>query len=260
MIIQQNVSLKPYNTFNIDVIARQFASFQSLDELEDLFSNSRFTIPDSRLILGGGSNMLFTKNFDGLVLKNELKGIAVVKEDDEHVYVKAAAGELWHALVLYCIEHNYAGIENLSLIPGCVGAAPIQNIGAYGVELKDVFYELEAYNLKDKTIQTFQLNDCRFGYRESIFKTTFKNELVILNVTLKLNKQPIFHTQYGAIEKELEAMGVTTLSIQNIAQAVINIRTSKLPDPKVVGNAGSFLKILWYQNSESIPYGNIIKM
>ena len=131
MEIQKNISLKPYNTFNIDVIAKQFALFQSLNELEELFSDSRFTVHDSQLILGGGSNILFTKNFDGIVLKNELKGIEVIKEDTEHVYVKAAAGELWHHLVLYCIEHNYAGIENLSLIPGCVGAAPIQNIGAY---------------------------------------------------------------------------------------------------------------------------------
>ncbi|MBA4197498.1 MAG: UDP-N-acetylenolpyruvoylglucosamine reductase [Chitinophaga sp.] len=242
MEIQKNISLKPYNTFNIDVIAKQFALFQSLNELEELFSDSRFTVHDSQLILGGGSNILFTKNFDGIVLKNELKGIEVIKEDTEHVYVKAAAGELWHHLVLYCIEHNYAGIENLSLIPGCVGAAPIQNIGAYGVELKDVFYELEAYHWQDKTVQTFKLNDCAFGYRESIFKNKFKNQFIILNITLKLNKHPKFNTQYGAIEKELEAMSVKELSIKNISQAVINIRSSKLPDPKLIGNAGSFFK------------------
>lgn len=242
MEIQKNISLKPYNTFNIDVIAKQFALFQSLNELEELFSDSRFTVHDSQLILGGGSNILFTKNFDGIVLKNELKGIEVIKEDTEHVYVKAAAGELWHHLVLYCIEHNYAGIENLSLIPGCVGAAPIQNIGAYGVELKDVFYELEAYHWQDKTVQTFKLNDCAFGYRESIFKNKFKNQFIILNITLKLNKHPKFNTQYGAIEKELEAMSVKELSIKNISQAVINIRSSKLPDLKLIGNAGSFFK------------------
>jgi UDP-N-acetylmuramate dehydrogenase len=242
MEIQKNISLKPYNTFNIDVIAKQFALFQSLNELEELFSDSRFTVHDSQLILGGGSNILFTKKFDGIVLKNELKGIEVIKEDTEHVYVKAAAGELWHHLVLYCIEHNYAGIENLSLIPGCVGAAPIQNIGAYGVELKDVFYELEAYHWQDKTVQTFKLNDCAFGYRESIFKNKFKNQFIILNITLKLNKHPKFNTQYGAIEKELEAMSVKELSIKNISQAVINIRSSKLPDPKLIGNAGSFFK------------------
>lgn len=242
MEIQKNISLKPYNTFNIDVIAKQFALFQSLNELEELFSDSRFTVHDSQLILGGGSNILFTKNFDGIVLKNELKGIEVIKEDTEHVYVKAAAGELWHHLVLYCIEHNYAGIENLSLIPGCVGAAPIQNIGAYGVELKDVFYELEAYHWQDKTVQTFKLNDCAFGYRESIFKNKFKNQFIILNITLKLNKHPKFNTQYGAIEKELEAMSVKELSIKSISQAVINIRSSKLPDPKLIGNAGSFFK------------------
>jgi len=242
MKIQNNISLKKYNSFAIDVVAKQFATFQSVNELEEIISSSIFNIQYSTLILGGGSNILFTKNFDGIVLKNELKGIEVVKEDAEHIYVKAAAGELWHNVVLYCIKNNYAGIENLSLIPGCVGAAPIQNIGAYGVELKDVFYELQAYHLHDKIIQTFKLTDCNFGYRESIFKNKFKNQFVILNVILKLNKQPKFHTQYGAIEKELETMKVKELSIQNISQAVINIRSAKLPNPKIIGNAGSFFK------------------
>ena len=242
MKIENNVSLKKHNSFGIDIVAKQFAIFQSINELEEIISYSTCNIQHATLILGGGSNILFTKNFDGIVLKNELKGIEVVKEDAEHIYVKAAAGELWHNVVLYCIKNNYAGIENLSLIPGCVGAAPIQNIGAYGVELKDVFYELQAYHLHDKTIQTFKLTDCNFGYRESIFKNKFKNQFVILNVILKLNKQPKFHTQYGAIEKELETMKVKELSIQNISQAVINIRSAKLPNPKIIGNAGSFFK------------------
>ena len=242
MKIENNVSLKKHNSFGIDIVAKQFAIFQSINELEEIISYSTCNIQHATLILGGGSNILFTKNFDGIVFKNELKGIEVVKEDAEHIYVKAAAGELWHNVVLYCIKNNYAGIENLSLIPGCVGAAPIQNIGAYGVELKDVFYELQAYHLHDKTIQTFKLTDCNFGYRESIFKNKFKNQFVIVNVILKLNKQPIFHTQYGAIEKELETMKVKELSIQNISQAVINIRSAKLPNPKIIGNAGSFFK------------------
>ncbi|MBS1628073.1 MAG: UDP-N-acetylmuramate dehydrogenase [Bacteroidetes bacterium] len=242
MEIQHNTSLKKYNTFAVDVLAKQFAKFSSFNELEELTSHAIFNTQHSTLILGGGSNILFTKNFDGIVLKNELKGIEVVKKDAEHIYVKAAAGELWHDLVLYCIENNYAGIENLSLIPGCVGAAPIQNIGAYGVELKNVFYELQAYHLHDKTVQTFNLTDCNFGYRESVFKNQFKNQFIILNVTLKLNKQPIFHTQYGAIEKELEIMQVKEFTIKNISQAIINIRSSKLPNPKVIGNAGSFFK------------------
>ncbi|MBS1640577.1 MAG: UDP-N-acetylmuramate dehydrogenase [Bacteroidetes bacterium] len=242
MKIENNVSLKKHNSFGIDIVAKQFAIFQSINELEEIISYSTCNIQHATLILGGGSNILFTKNFDGIVFKNELKGIEVVKEDAEHIYVKAAAGELWHNVVLYCIKNNYAGIENLSLIPGCVGAAPIQNIGAYGVELKDIFYELQAYHLHDKTIQTFKLTDCNFGYRESIFKNKFKNQFVIVNVILKLNKQPIFHTQYGAIEKELETMKVKELSIQNISQAVINIRSAKLPNPKIIGNAGSFFK------------------
>jgi UDP-N-acetylmuramate dehydrogenase len=242
MAIQSNISLKPYNTFSIDVIAKQFATFSSLNELEEITSSQKSEISNQKLILGGGSNILFTKNFDGIVLKNELKGIELIKEDDEHYYVKAAAGEVWHELVLHCINNNYAGIENLSLIPGCVGAAPMQNIGAYGVELKDVFYQLEAYHINDKTIQTFTLNDCAFGYRESVFKKKYKGEFIILNVTLKLKKKPGLNISYGSIEKELEQMNVKELSIKAISQAVINIRSSKLPDPKKIGNAGSFFK------------------
>jgi UDP-N-acetylmuramate dehydrogenase len=158
------------------------------------------------------------------------------------VDVKVGAGENWHQFVLYCLEHNWAGVENLSLIPGNVGASPMQNIGAYGVEIKDVFYCLEAYSYADKKIYTFTLNDCEFGYRESVFKRKFKNQFVILNVTYRLYKQPKFNTSYGAIEQELERMGVKQLTIQAISQAVINIRSSKLPDPKVTGNAGSFFK------------------
>jgi UDP-N-acetylmuramate dehydrogenase len=166
----------------------------------------------------------------------------LVSEDYNFFYVKAAAGEGWHHLVLYCIEYNYAGVENLSLIPGSVGATPLQNIGAYGVELKDVFYELEALNIVTKNIEKFSLNDCAFGYRESVFKTILKNQYIILNITLKLNKNPVYHIKYGAIEQELQKMNCTELSIKNISQAVINIRSSKLPNPKEIGNAGSFFK------------------
>ncbi len=242
MQIQENISLKPYNTFGIAVTARYMASFNNINELEALLTNPKLQTLSSRLILGGGSNLLFTKNFDGLILKNELKGITLVKEDDTHYYVKAAAGEVWHQLVLHCIENNYAGLENLSLIPGNVGASPMQNIGAYGIEIKDVFHELEAYHINDKKVVVFGLNDCKFGYRESVFKHERKGEFVILNVTYKLNKQPKFNTSYGAINEELEKMGVIIPSIKNISQAIINIRSSKLPDPKVIGNAGSFFK------------------
>ncbi len=240
MQLQQNISLKPYNTFGINVFAQYFASFTTVDELAELLSPINHQ--PSTLILGGGSNILFTKNFEGLVLKNELTGISLINEDANYYYVKAAAGEVWHNLVLHCIANNYAGIENLSLIPGNVGASPMQNIGAYGVEIKDIFHSLEAYHIKDKTIVSFTLQDCQFGYRESIFKHQLKGQFVILNVTYKLRKQPIFNTSYGAINAELAQMGVTELSIKAISQAIINIRSSKLPDPKQIGNAGSFFK------------------
>jgi UDP-N-acetylmuramate dehydrogenase len=237
------VPLKGLNSFGINVTARHFASFTSVAELQDLRDfGSQLPTPDSGLILGGGSNILFTKNIDGLVLKNDITGIAKIGEDDEFVYVKAGAGENWHQFVLHCIQNNWAGVENLSLIPGNVGASPMQNIGAYGVELKEVFLELEAFHLKDGGITTFGLKDCAFGYRESVFKQQYKDQFAILTVTYKLRKTPLFNTSYGAIEQELEKMGVQQLSIQAISQAVINIRSSKLPDPKEIGNAGSFFK------------------
>lgn len=240
MQIQQNISLLPYNTMGIDVKARSFASFGGADELSTLIEASGATAPT--LILGGGSNILFTKDYDGWVLKNEVKGMQVVAEDDHYVYVKAGAGENWHAFVEYCLQRDLAGVENLSLIPGNVGASPMQNIGAYGVEIKDVFQELEAFHLQDKKIQVFSLNDCDFGYRESVFKRRYRDQFVILSVTYRLHKTPQFNTSYGAIEQELERMKVQDLSIQAISQAVINIRRSKLPDPKEIGNTGSFFK------------------
>jgi len=239
MQIQENISLKQFNTFGIDVLAKQFISFHNVDELQEALKAST---NGERLILGGGSNILFTKNVNGLVLKNEISGIELLHEDDEFVYVKAGAGENWHQFVLHCINNNWAGVENLSLIPGNVGASPMQNIGAYGVEIKQVMRELEAFHIRDQKLMTFSNADCEFGYRESVFKRTFKNEFVILNVTYQLRKHPVFHTSYGAIHTELEAMGVQQLSIQAISQAVINIRSSKLPDPKLIGNAGSFFK------------------
>jgi UDP-N-acetylmuramate dehydrogenase len=196
----------------------------------------------SKLVLGGGSNILFTQDYNGLVLKNSLKGIAVERENADHIWVKAAAGEVWHELVLYCIKHSYAGIENLSLIPGLVGAAPMQNIGAYGVELESVFERLEAIHMKTGETVIFKKEDCHFGYRESVFKNKFKDQFVITAVVLRLNKKPVFNTTYGAITETLEKMGVTELSIKAISDAVIAIRSSKLPDPKVLGNAGSFFK------------------
>jgi len=266
MQIQSNISLKKYNTFGIDVMAKYFAPFTSIDELDELLqfnkqqptNNQPQTINNKQqtLILGGGSNILFTKDFDGIVLKSELKGIEMIKEDNDYVYVKVAAGENWHQFVLHCISNNWAGVENLSLIPGNVGASPMQNIGAYGVEIKDVFHSLEAFHLIEKKRISFSLDDCAFGYRESVFKKRYKNEFVITSVVFRLYKQPKYNTSYGAIDQELQKMGVSELSIKAISDAVINIRSSKLPDPAVTGNAGSFFK---NPEIDAEQYQNLIK-
>ncbi len=251
MNIQENISLRGFNTFGIESRAKYFAAFNSIPELQELLNHKPQTISGrhseanatkSKMILGGGSNILLTKNVEGFVLKNEIKGIEIVGEDDDYIYVKAGAGENWHSFVMHCVRNNYAGVENLSLIPGNVGASPMQNIGAYGVEIKDVFHELEAVHVEHNTESKFGLQDCAFGYRESVFKRKYKNQYVITSVTYRLNKRPNFNTSYGAINQELEKMGVKELSIGAISQAVINIRSSKLPDPKEIGNAGSFFK------------------
>jgi UDP-N-acetylmuramate dehydrogenase len=239
MQIQENISLRPYNTFGIDARAKYFAAFKDIDELEETLNLKSKTL---NLILGGGSNILFTKDFDGLILKNEISGIDELHEDNEYVYVRAGAGENWHRFVMHCLSRNWAGLENLSLIPGNVGASPMQNIGAYGVELEDVFYSLEAFHLREKKIFSFSNADCEFGYRNSVFKGRYKDQFAITSVTFRLRKKPIFHTSYGAINEELDKMGVMELNIRSISQAVINIRSSKLPDPKEIGNAGSFFK------------------
>lgn len=241
MNIYENYSLKKLNTFHINTYAKHFAEVTSSEELREILSEKKFS-NQSKLILGGGSNLLFTKDFDGLVIKNNLKGITLVNEDFDYYYVKAAAGEIWHQLVLHCIDNNYAGLENLSLIPGNVGASPMQNIGAYGVEIKDSFYELEAMYIYDRTMRTFSNSECKFGYRESVFKHELKDQFIITSVTFKLYKKPNYNISYGAIEKELETMGVKELTIQAISKAVCNIRSSKLPNPEVIGNAGSFFK------------------
>lgn len=241
MVIQENYPLKNLNTFGINAEARYFIALSSINEIQEIIAEKIFK-NNQKLILGGGSNLLFCKNFDGIILKNNLKGIKSIKEDADYYYIKAGAGEVWHDLVMHCINNNYGGVENLSLIPGNVGASPMQNIGAYGVEIKDCFYELDAINIADNTIHTFNKASCKFGYRESVFKQELKNQFIIISVTYKLLKTPIFNTQYGAIEKELEEMGVKELSIKSISKAVCNIRSSKLPNPKEIGNAGSFFK------------------
>ncbi len=242
MQIQENISLKPYNTFGINATARYLAKFTSLAELNELYNFDSLHTEVTTLILGGGSNILLTQDYNGLIAINEMQGIEVVNEDMQHIYVKAAAGENWHRFVMYCVENTYAGVENLSLIWGSVGAGPMQNIGAYGAEIKDVFYELDAYNIKEKKLQKFSAKDCEFGYRDSVFKRKDKGKFVITNVTFKLNKIPVFNTSYGGLRQELDKMGVKALTVAAVSQAVINIRQSKLPDPKVTGNAGSFFK------------------
>ena len=241
MSIGENVSLKPFNTFGIDAKARFFSTFSSREELLDLLSDKSFqNLP--KLVLGGGSNILFTKDFNGVVLKNEIPGITVESEDETGWKVKAGAGTNWNDFVTYCISNGYAGVENLSLIPGNVGAAPIQNIGAYGVEVKDSFHELEAVDIASGELLKFNNSDCKFGYRDSIFKQSYKGKLVITSVTFSLFRNPDFRITYGAIEQELRKMGIEKLSIKAIGDAVCSIRRSKLPDPVKIGNAGSFFK------------------
>ncbi|MFT6747089.1 MAG: UDP-N-acetylmuramate dehydrogenase [Glaciecola sp.] len=239
--IQTDYNLKANNTFGIEVFAKKYTEIKDEDDFKSLI-NDGVLVNDTRLILGGGSNLLFTKNFDGIVIKNNIKGIEVLGENDDHVFVQAGAGETWHEFVLYCINQGWHGIENLSLIPGNVGASPMQNIGAYGVEIKDVFHELEAVHIASGETHYFDKNACEFGYRESVFKKEMKNQYLISSVSFKLSKKPSFSVEYGAIKQELEQMNVSELTAKNISNAVINIRSSKLPDPKKLGNAGSFFK------------------
>lgn len=241
MQVQQHTSLKPFNTFSIDVTAKYFAAISTIDELQECLLWAKNN-DNKSLILGGGSNILFTKNYDGIVINNLIKGIEKVGEDETYIYIKAGAGEGWHQFVLYCLHHNYAGVENLALIPGFVGASPMQNIGAYGVEIKEVFHELTALHKSDLALHTFSNTNCKFGYRESIFKNEYKDQFVIISVTYRLRKTPVFNIEYGAIKQQLEKNNIEQLSIQAVANAVIAIRTSKLPDPKQIGNAGSFFK------------------
>jgi UDP-N-acetylmuramate dehydrogenase len=240
-MIKQNINLQPYNTFGLSCEASQFASFKTVEELKTILQTSAGRKQDL-FVLGGGSNILLTKNFSGLVLKNEISGMEVIRESETAVFLKAGAGETWHELVLYAIESNLGGIENLSLIPGSVGAAPMQNIGAYGVEIKDVFHELQALNRTTLTIETFNRDDCQFGYRESVFKRALKGQYIILNMTLRLSKVHKLNTSYGAIEKELESMDVSHPTIRDVSNAVIAIRQRKLPNPAEIGNSGSFFK------------------
>lgn len=247
MNIRENISLKPYNTFGIDAKAKYFAEVNTEQELTDIlneFKNLNLENPQRfpLLFLGGGSNILLTKDFEGLAIKLNLKGISEEMMSEEEVLVTAKAGENWHQFVLYGLEKNYGGLENLSLIPGNVGTSPMQNIGAYGAEIKDTFVSCKVLNLETLEVETFDKEECKFGYRDSIFKQQ-KGKYVILEVTFCLStKNHKIKTDYGAIKQELEKEGIKNPTIQDVSKAVIAIRQSKLPDPKETGNAGSFFK------------------
>lgn len=250
MSIQRDADLKPYNTFGVSVYATALAGFTSDAELRSLLGSPELSgLP--RLILGGGSNLLFTRDWPGVVLRNDVPGIDVVAEDSERVTVRAGAGVVWHDLVLYSVAKGWGGLENMSLIPGRVGAGPMQNIGAYGAELKDTFDHLEALRISDGEIVRFSKAECRFGYRESFFKREGKDKFVIMRVAFTLSKHPQVNVGYGSIKAELEKRGITSPTIRDVSDAVIAIRSSKLPDFKVLGNAGSFFK------NPSVPLADV---
>ncbi len=236
--MQKNISLKNFNTFGIDVKTALFFEFFSEKTLIEALP-----VAEPLLVLGGGSNILFTKNWDGFVFKNSIKGIEKIRENDDFVWLNVGAGEVWHDLVLHTIAQNWGGIENLALIPGTVGAAPIQNIGAYGAELKDVLEEVRAVNRATGEVHIFKNEDCKFGYRESIFKKSHKDVYVITSVLMRFQKNPtVFNTNYGDIQKILAEKNIVSPNLHDVSDAVIAIRKSKLPDPRILGNCGSFFK------------------
>lgn len=237
-MIRKNISLKKYNSFNIDVNAKEFVEVNSKDELIEIANKTK---DKNVLYLGGGSNILFTRDFDGIVIHLNIKGVQFEKTNSDETVVQANAGENWSNFVEFCIKNNLGGIENLSMIPGNVGSAPVQNIGAYGVEIKDVFLTCEVFNKNDFSIKTYNLEDCKFDYRNSIFKEN-KN-LIILSVRLKLkNKNHKINSSYGGINDELKKLKISKPTIKDISNVVCSIRKRKLPDPKKIGNAGSFFK------------------
>lgn len=238
--VQSNISLKAYNTFGLDAKTKFFCSIENVNDLVELKSSPEFN--EKHLVIGGGSNMLLLDDWKGLVILNQIKGISIIEENDENVLLKVGAGEVWHDLVMYSVRNKYHGLENLSLIPGSVGASPIQNIGAYGVEIKDTFEKLEAFNITTGEIEIFSNKDCEFAYRESVFKRKLKGKYIITQVYYRLNKSGILNTSYGAIETALRSKGIKSPNIEDVSNAVIAIRQSKLPDPAQIGNSGSFFK------------------
>lgn len=241
MQIQENFSLRNYNTFGLDALASHFVEITTVDELTEVLSDPVWQ-QRRKFILGGGSNILFTRNIEALVIHPHIRGIEKIKETDEEIWLKVGAGEVWHQFVMYCVQNNYGGVENLSLIPGTVGAAPMQNIGAYGVEIKDVIETVEAVAIQTGALRIFSKEECEFGYRESIFKKEVKDQYIITGATFVLSKRPILNVDYGDVRRTLTEMQATNPSIQDVSDAIIKIRQSKLPDPALIGNAGSFFK------------------
>ena len=241
MNIIENYPLLKLNTFGVDVKAKYFVSINTINELIEVTKTNVFK-DLQLLILGGGSNILFTKDFDGLVILNNIKGKEIIDQNQKSIFLKIGAGENWHELVMYCVDNGWGGIENLSLIPGNTGTAPMQNIGAYGVEIKETFVELEALEISSGKIVKFNNSDCEFGYRESVFKNKMKNQYIILNITLELKKNPVININYGDVKAILETQNIKNPAIKEVSNAIISIRQSKLPDPKKIGNSGSFFK------------------
>jgi UDP-N-acetylmuramate dehydrogenase len=241
MQIYENYDLTPFNTFGVGARAKYFVEITNKLELLELFSSLEFRDND-KLFLGGGSNVLFIKDFEGIVILNKLKGIDILKEDAESVFVKSMSGEIWHNLVSFAVEHNYWGIENLAFVPGTVGAAPMQNIGAYGVEIKDTLESVEAIEIETGESKVFKNKECEFGYRDSIFKNSLKNKYFIIAVVFKLSKIPKPNISYKILKEYLDKNQITPDSSKIISEAVVAIRKTKLPDPKLIGNAGSFFK------------------
>jgi len=241
MNILENVSLRNYNTFGIDVKAKAVAEIFSENDLKETLELSEFK--DSRkLVIGGGSNILLTKNFDGLVIKNSIPGINIIDEDNLTVLIEAGAGVIWHDLVQYCVNKNFGGIENLALIPGTAGAAPIQNIGAYGQEIKDIFFSLKGVSVHDLKSKSYNNMECKFSYRDSIFKNELKEKFIITYTTLRLEKNPVVSLNYASINEELEKLNIKHATIKDVSDVICDIRRKKLPNPAVLGNAGSFFK------------------
>ncbi|WP_262916773.1 UDP-N-acetylmuramate dehydrogenase [Chryseobacterium indologenes] len=270
--MQENFSLQSYNTFGVDANSQYFTEVKSIEELKDALTFSKDQCLPI-LFLGGGSNILLTKNFNGLAVKINLKGISEEIINENEVLVTAKAGENWHEFVMYCLQKNFGGLENLSLIPGNVGTSPMQNIGAYGTEIKDTFVSCKVLDVENLEIRTFNLEECKFGYRDSIFKQEGRGKYVILEVSFKLTqKDHHIKTEYGAIKSELEHLNIQNPTIQDVSRAVINIRQSKLPDPKQIGNAGSFFKNPTiplaqfeslrqkFENIQGYPNGNMVKV